>query len=182
MKTIGAKHASIGAAVLLGVLAAGEPGRAQTGEAGTALSPEELESVCPGCAIEVPDARSDPVNVPASPDPKRPFVVKIHADWCMTCLMLDFTWRDLRREVGDLARFVVLDVTDRDRLEKARSEAERLGLRAFLDANLARTGTVGILHGASRVPIAVLTGETDTRRYHEPLERARRSPPSDRAD
>ncbi len=100
----------------------------------------------------------------ADPDP-RPLLVKIHADWCVACLQLDTTWTKLERAVGDEARLVVLDVTDRGTLAEASAEAERLGLADYFASHRSRTGSVGLVDGVSREPIRVWMAEPDPSVY-----------------
>ncbi len=112
-------------------------------------------------------------SVSAAEDPTAPFVVKIHADWCGTCTRLTPMLDALESSVGDGARFVVLDVTDKQALARSQAEAERLGIVAFFDRYKSNTGTVGILHGTSREPVSVLKGELDVAVYEEALVAAR---------
>ena len=121
--------------------------------------------VASGAALAVP--------VSAAEDPAAPFVVKIHADWCGTCTRLTPMLDSLESKVGDGARFVVLDVTDKQALARSRAEAERLGIVAFFDRYKSKTGTVGILHGTSREPVSVMKGELDLAVYEEALVEAR---------
>ena len=76
-------------------------------------------------------AQAGDTQVSASEDASRPFVVKIHADWCGTCRRLEGPLESLQDREGANARYVVLDVTDRDVAAASLAEAERLGIRAF---------------------------------------------------
>jgi thiol-disulfide isomerase/thioredoxin len=111
-------------------------------------------------------------QVSAAADASKPFVVKIHADWCGTCTKLNPTIEALQTKVGDNVRIVVLDVTDRESVKRSTAEADRLGIRAFFDANKSKTGTVGVLDGATREPVVVLKGETDVAKYEAALAKA----------
>lgn len=104
-------------------------------------------------------------------DPGRPMIVKIHADWCGTCLKLTPIFEALERDVGDRALIVVLDVTDRPMLERAREQAGRLGIRGFFDANQSKTGTVAVLDARGRV-VALGQGELDPTWYVVALRKA----------
>jgi thiol-disulfide isomerase/thioredoxin len=115
---------------------------------------------------------ADAPQVSPADDPSRPFVVKIHADWCGTCVSLDPTIEALQESQGTRARIVVLDVTDRETLARASTEADRLRLRAFFDQYKAKTGTVGVLHGATREPVSVFKGELDAAKYEAAIARA----------
>lgn len=108
-------------------------------------------------------------------DASRPLVVKIHADFCPTCIALDSTWSQLDARVGDGARMVVLDVTNEERFQDTVRIARYMGLGDFLEKHMEDTGTIAILHGATREPLATFHGERDLARYLSALERARRS-------
>jgi thiol-disulfide isomerase/thioredoxin len=114
-------------------------------------------------------AAGDHHQISAADDASKPFVVKIHADWCGTCRRLEATLEALRERTGDDVRIVVLDVTDRESLALATAEADRLRIRAFFDAYKSKTGTVGILDGVTREPVSVLKGETDVAKYEAAL-------------
>ena len=114
-------------------------------------------------------------EVSADADASKPFIVKIHADWCGTCTRLNGTWEALEKSVGSEARLVVLDVTDKEALARSRAEADRLGLRSFFDAYKSQTGTVAVLDGATREPVSVMKGELDAGRYEAAVARAQRS-------
>ena len=112
-------------------------------------------------------------SVSAEKDTSRPFVVKVHADWCGTCRMLEPTLSALSEKMGPSARVVVLDVTDRETYAAAVVEAKRLGIDSFFDEYKSRTGTVGVLDGSTRETVAVLSGELDVSVYERVLAEAR---------
>lgn len=101
----------------------------------------------------------------------KPYVVKIHADWCGTCTKLNPTFEALQQKYGDRANLVELDVTDKDTLASATAEAKRLGIQDFFDRYKGRTGTIGVLL-ADGETVRVLKGETDLTRYDEVIELA----------
>lgn len=111
----------------------------------------------------------------AESDPSGPLVVKIHADWCGTCVKLNSTWEELQAGYGDSARFVVLDVTDRDASLAASVEADRLGISEFFDAHKAKTGTIAILDAQTGEVYEVFKGEFDPKAYEGPLAGAQKS-------
>ena len=117
-------------------------------------------------------------EVGAEADPAKPFIVKIHADWCGTCTRLEPTWEALDAKFGSKVRLVVLDVTDRESVARATAEADRLGIREFFDTYKSKTGTVGVLDGASRQPVSVMKGETDLAAYESAVAKARQGSPS----
>jgi len=102
-----------------------------------------------------------------------PLVVKIHADWCGTCVKLNPTMAELGEELGATARLVVLDVTDKDAVAKSAAEAKALGISAFFDAYKSKTGTVAVLRPGTEEPVAVYKGELSTEPYLAAVEKAR---------
>jgi thiol-disulfide isomerase/thioredoxin len=111
-------------------------------------------------------------ETPAAADTTRPFVIKMHANWCGTCTALEPVWEELEREFGAHARFVRFDVTDRAALARSQREAERLGLAEFLAEHKSQTGTISVLDGATREPVAVMQGEADVSKYRAAIARA----------
>ena len=111
--------------------------------------------------------------VSGASDATKPFVVKIHADWCGTCRALEGPLQELQARQGDALRFVLLDVTDGDATAAATAEADRLGIRTFFDEHKGKTGTVGVLSGSDRAVVGVFKGELDPAAYESLLERAR---------
>lgn len=122
--------------------------------------------------IPMDGAVAQPSEVSAADDAAQPFIVKIHADWCGACVKLNSTFESLHQKLGSGARLVVLDVTDEQTLTRATAEAERLGIREFFDRHKSKTGTVGVLHGATREPIRVMRGETDVAKYEAAVAQA----------
>ena len=108
----------------------------------------------------------------AEPGETSPFVVKIHADWCGTCLFLASTWAQIERELDDRARIVLFDVTDRARLERSRSEAQRLGLGDFFESHKGSTGVIAVLDGNTREPLTIRRGDASFGIYREAVDRA----------
>lgn len=115
---------------------------------------------------------------PAEPDPGRPFVVNIHADWCGTCTRLAPTWTRIEQELGGQARVVRFDVTNRRQLARSRSRAEELGLAEFFERHRGGTGVIAVLDGASGKPVALHRGEADFAVYERAVEGVRQGPES----
>ncbi len=113
------------------------------------------------------------LGVTREADASRPFVVKVHADSCAKCMSLGPTWTRLDAQVGEGARLVVLDVTNEQRFGETKRIARYLGLTGFLRANMQYTGTVAVIHGATREPVELFDGETRIGPYLLALERAR---------
>jgi len=101
----------------------------------------------------------------------QPYVVKIHADWCGTCRMLEPTWQRIEEELADDARLVVFDVTDRKTVAASREQAERLGLTAVFDRYKSKTGTIAVLDG-EREPVKVMKGTIEFAEYERAVTEA----------
>ncbi len=104
-----------------------------------------------------------------------PQVVKIHADWCGTCVKLNPTWDALREKHGDSVEFVILDVTNDETKAAAETTAKQRGLEEVLTTYGGQTGSIAIVGASGGEPVAVLKGETDIAAYDEPIARARES-------
>ena len=97
----------------------------------------------------------------------KPLVVKVHADWCSTCRLLEPTWARIRKELGERARVVDLDVSNRAAVERSRAQANRLGIEAFFQKYSRRTGTIAVLDGRTLELVSVFRGERDFSKYEE---------------
>jgi thiol-disulfide isomerase/thioredoxin len=104
-----------------------------------------------------------------------PIVVKIHADWCGTCKVLDSIWTQLESDMGDQVQVVKLDVSDRVAFQESQATAKELGLEDFFQEYRSKTGTIAVLDCNSREPVAVMNGELDLGKYREAIAEASRS-------
>ncbi len=120
------------------------------------------------CLVSLPAGAEEAASA-SSGSSTAPLVVKIHADWCGTCVQLIPVWEELQAGYGDSVRFVVLDVTDRRAAIEAGIEAERLGINEFFDEHKGRTGTIAILDPATGKAVEIFKGETDAEVYESPL-------------
>ncbi len=102
----------------------------------------------------------------------KPYVVKIHADWCASCRALDSLWNRIESDLQDQASAVTLDVSDRVAYTESQAAAERLGISEFFQEYRSRTGTIAVLDCTSRKPVAVMSGERDLEKYREAIARA----------
>jgi thiol-disulfide isomerase/thioredoxin len=109
---------------------------------------------------------------PNSCEAKKPFVVKIHADWCGSCKATEATWTRVEKDLGDQATVVQLDVSDRVAYSESAAKAEELGIGEFFQEYRSRTGTVAILDCETLEPVEVLAGERDFEKYREAVEKA----------
>ena len=79
-------------------------------------------------------------------------VVKLHADWCGSCLVLGPRIDTAREEAGldeSSALFVTLDLTDEATKHQAALLAHSLGLEAFFTSNRGKTGFAILVDAAS---------------------------------
>ena len=106
----------------------------------------------------------------AGAEADRPYVIKVHADWCGTCTRLNPVWSQLESRYGERAELVLLDVTDREAVARSRASAERLGIVDFFDAHKSKTGVIAVLD-SSRQPIVVWKGETALEKYAVVIDR-----------
>jgi len=103
------------------------------------------------------------------------YVVKIHADWCGSCQATESVWERVRKEIGDRATVVKLDVSDRVEYNQSMTEARRLGIESFFQEYRSRTGVVAILDCRTREPVEILNGERDFEKYLQAVDKAGRT-------
>ncbi len=107
-------------------------------------------------------------------DAAQPFIVKVHAEWCGTCTMLEPTWKRIEKEYQGKAQLVVFDVTDKEKVQESKALAEVLGLTPVFNRYKAKTGTIAVLN-ANKNTVAVMKGEMDFAAYEEAIAKANAS-------
>jgi thiol-disulfide isomerase/thioredoxin len=75
----------------------------------------------------------------------RPFVVKLHAKWCSSCMLTKGVWGEVQAAYAGKVNLLVFDLTDEATTATSRAEAKRLGLESFFDANNGSTGYVAVI-------------------------------------
>ena len=88
----------------------------------------------------------------------RPYVVKLHAQWCPICMLTKKVWSQIEVAYSGRANFVVFDFTNQTTTDGSRAEAKRLGLEKFFDDNVGATGTVAVLDGRTKEEAASIHG------------------------
>jgi thiol-disulfide isomerase/thioredoxin len=102
----------------------------------------------------------------------KPYVVKIHADWCGNCKALKSVWQRIETDLRDQATIVTLDVSDRVAYLESQATAERLDISEFFQEYRSRTGTIAVLDCKSHEPVVIMSAERDFEKYREAVARA----------
>jgi thiol-disulfide isomerase/thioredoxin len=107
--------------------------------------------------------RNTAPSVPAISDsdaanPSKPYVVKLHAQWCPICMLTRGVWSQVETAYAGRANFVVFDFTNDATTSASKAEAVRLGLGNFFDENVGATGSISVLDGRSGREMASIQG------------------------
>jgi len=113
-----------------------------------------------------------PLTASAVADTGKPFVVKIHAQWCPVCMMTSNIWSQIDAAYGSRVHLVVLDFTNDENSERSRAEARRLGLDRMLDEYDGATGTIVVVNGRSKEVAASIKGSRDFAEYRAAIDKA----------
>lgn len=89
--------------------------------------------------------------LPAFAKGTKPRVVVIRADFCSACQKLEPTMMELMKDYGDRLEFVVLDVSNEEKLAEAEAKAKKLGLSKFFAENHKKTSTVAVIGKGNKV-------------------------------
>ncbi len=101
----------------------------------------------------------------------KPYVVKIHAQWCPKCMMTKDVWSSVEDEYAGRVHFVVLDFTNERTSQASDAEVERLGLGALFEAD-AGTGSIVVLDAQRRAVTASITGSRNFAEYASAIDAA----------
>ena len=111
------------------------------------------------------------ISAPEAADPGRPFVVKLHSQWCHLCLITTQAWSQIEKEYAGRVNFLVLDFTDDQTTDASKAEAERVGLgRVFEESG--STGVVLVVDGRTRDVTASIAGSRDVTEYRAAIDAA----------
>ena len=91
-------------------------------------------------------------------NPSKPYVVKLHAQWCPICMLTTGVWSQIETTYAGQANFVVLDFTNDATTSASKAEATRLGLGKFFDENVGATGSISVLDGRTGREMASVQG------------------------
>jgi thiol-disulfide isomerase/thioredoxin len=108
----------------------------------------------------------------------RPYVVKLHAQWCAVCMITKDVWSQIEKSYAGRVNLVVLDFTTDADAEASRVEAARLGLTKFFEEYGGATGTIVVLDGRTKEVTASLNGSRDFVEYRTAIDAALAGAPS----
>jgi thiol-disulfide isomerase/thioredoxin len=108
-------------------------------------------------------------------NPSRPYVVKLHAQWCPICMMTKTVWSQIATAYSGRANLVVFDFTNQASTDMSRAEAKRLGLEKFFDENAGSTGTIAVLDGRTKQETASIHGIRSVDEYRAAIDASLRA-------
>ena len=131
--------------------------------------------LCLGAGIALLVITNQAPVVPALSDTEavetaRPYVIKLHAQWCPVCMVAKDEWADLQEAYTGKVRLVVFDFTSDSTAAASRAEATRLGLEAVFDEFFGVTGAVVVVDGRSREIHHVLDGSMEESEYRAAID------------
>jgi thiol-disulfide isomerase/thioredoxin len=112
-----------------------------------------------------------PVSSAEASNPTKPFVVKVHAQWCAVCMLTTSVWTRIEGEYAGRVNFLVMDFTDDRTTETSGVEAERVGLGRVFEETGA-TGVVLIVNGRTKEIMATIAGSRDFEDYRVAIDAA----------
>ena len=104
--------------------------------------------------------------------PTKPFVIKLHAQWCPYCMLTKDEWARVEQTYAGRVNFVVLDATNEAAIERSRLEAERLNMRQFFDDYNGATGLVVVLDGRTKEVLAEVGGNASFEEFRSAIDAA----------
>jgi thiol-disulfide isomerase/thioredoxin len=87
----------------------------------------------------------------------RPYVVKLHAKWCSSCMLTKGVWGEVQAAYAGKVNLLVFDLTNEATTAASRAEAKRLGLEAFFDANHGSTGYVAVIDPKTKAVVSEIS-------------------------
>ena len=103
-------------------------------------------------------------------NPSKPYVVKLHAQWCPVCMLTKDVWSQIEDTYSMRANLVVLDFTNQANTDRSRAEAKRLGLETFFDEYAGATGTIVVLDGRTKEVTASINGSRNFAEYRAAID------------
>jgi len=112
-----------------------------------------------------------PISATEAANPSKPFVVKLHAQWCAVCMMTTSVWSQIQDQYSDRVNLLILDFTDEQTTDASRAAAERVGLGRLFEET-GSTGVVLIVDGRTREVTASIAGRRDFAEYRTAIDAA----------
>ena len=110
-------------------------------------------------------------------NPARPYVIKLHAQWCPVCMVTKGVWGEIEKTYAGRVNLVVFDLTTEADTATSRAEAKRLGLESFFEEYEGSTGLVVVL-SARREVLASIKGSRDFSLYRAAIDTSLTAEPS----
>lgn len=108
----------------------------------------------------------------------KPYVVKLHAQWCAVCMLTKGVWSQIEETYSRRVNLVVLDFTNEANTKASRAEATRLGLEKFFEEYAGATGTIVVLDGRTKEVTASINSSRDFAEYRAAIDAALDGAPS----
>jgi hypothetical protein len=103
-------------------------------------------------------------------NPGKPYVVKLHAQWCAICMVTKGVWSQIEGAYSDRVNLVVFDFTNQAKTDASRTDAARLGLTKVFDEYEGVTGTILVLDGRTKEVTADIHGSRDVTEYRAAID------------
>ena|SRR5688572_11818425 len=111
------------------------------------------------------------ISASEASNPTKPFVVKLHAQWCAVCMITKSAWSQIEKEYAGRVNFLVLDFTDDQTTDASKAAAERVGLgRVFEESG--STGVVLVVDGRTKDVTASIAGSRNVAEYRAAIDAA----------
>ena len=111
------------------------------------------------------------ISAAEASNPGKPFVVKLHSQWCHLCLITTSAWSQIEQEYAGRVNFLVLDFTDDQTTDASKAAAERVGLgRVFEESG--STGVVLVVDGRTKDVTASIAGSRNVAEYRAAIDNA----------
>lgn len=110
------------------------------------------------------------ISAAEAANPEKPYVVKLHAQWCPVCMLTKAVWRQIEATYSTRVNLVVFDFTNQATTDASRAEAKRLGLEKFFEDNAGSTGTIVALNGRTKQVTASINGSRDFAEYRAAID------------
>lgn len=111
-----------------------------------------------------------PVSLADAEATGKPYVVKLHAQWCAVCMVTKDVWSQIEKTYAGRVNLVVLDFTTQANADASEAEAGRLGLQKFFDDYGGATGTIVVLDGRTKEVTASISGSRDFAEYRAAID------------